>query len=355
MTTLPWRNPTTVGLILVSLALMGQSCTISLGSSRGLDGGVYRSDDHGQTWQQKNFVSRDKKKTVSLNDVSGRVLAFDPRDPAHIYLGTRENGIWETKDAGEVWKATSIRSGGYECIDYDPLNSQVMYTAAGTLVLKTIDGGSSWNTVYTESQPGQAVTCVVVDPFNGRLVWATTSGGKILLSEDYGQTWTLKHTLAAFVPRRLYIDPSGSGRLTIFTRNNGIFTGVNRGSSWTDLTKSLEPYPGGKDIRAVDVAPSGWYLATAYGLLQSVDQGLSWVSIKTLNTAGSVPLQNVAVNPRNGREIFITTDQKIHHTTDAGETWAITTLPTARLPVLLTFDPILVDRLFLSTFKVQKQ
>ncbi|MBI5467346.1 MAG: hypothetical protein HY975_04015 [Candidatus Kerfeldbacteria bacterium] len=355
MTTSLWRKPTTFGILLIALSVMGQSCTISLGSSRGLDGGVFRSADHGQTWQQKNFVSRDKKKTISLNDVSGRVLAFDPRNPSHIYLGTRENGIWETTDAGEVWKSTSIRSGAYECIDYDPLNSAVMYTAAGTLVLKTTDGGKSWNTVYTESQPGQAVTCIAVDPFNGRLVWATTTGGKILLSEDYGKTWTLKHMLDPFTPRRLYIDPTGSGRLTIFTRNNGIFTGVNLGSSWTDLSKGLEPYPNSRDVRAVDIEPSGWYLATSYGLLQSVDQGLSWVSIKTLNTAGSVPLQNVAVNPRNGREIFITTDQKIHHTTDAGQTWAITTLPTSRLPVLLTFDPVSSDRLFLSTFKVQKK
>ncbi len=350
-----FRNHWRIGLTVVALALLGQSCSISLGTGRGLDGGVWRSDDHGRTWQQKNFVRQDKKQRLTLNDVSGRVLAFDSRDPDHLYLGTRENGIWSTTNAGEQWNPTSLRSGDYQCLDFDPLNSSILYTAAGPLVLKSVDGGAKWNGVYTESQPGQAVTCVAVDPFNGHLVWATTSGGKVLLSEDYGQTWTMKYTHSTpFLPRRLYLDPSDSGVITIFTRGNGIIIGANRGSAWEDRSTGLKSFSGGLDIRSVVIVPSGWYLATAYGLLQSADQGISWNPIKTLVTAGSIPLQNVAVNPRNGRDLFITTDQKIHHTTDGGETWSVKTLPTSRLPVLLTFDPVKPDRLYVATFKLQK-
>lgn len=351
--TWPWRNSSTAIIALISLALFGQGCSISLGSSAGLDGGVFRSDDHGQSWQQKNFVSQSKQGAVTLNDVSGRALVFDPRNSDHLYLATRENGIWVTTNGGDQWQATSIRSGDYECLDLDPLNANIVYTAAGSLVLKSTTGGQSWTTVYTETQPGQTVTCVAVDPSNGQLIWATTSGGKILLSQDYGQTWTLQTTLAAFLPRRIFIDPAGSGTMTIFTRGNGIWVGRSRGSQWVDLSKPLQAYSGAADIRSVDIEPSGWYLATAYGVLHSVDQGQSWTPMKTLVTPGSVPIQNVAVNPRQSQEIFLTTNQKVHHTTDGGQTWSVSTLPTARLPVLLTFDPTKTDRLFVSTFKLK--
>lgn len=333
---------------------MGQSCSISLGSGGGKDGGIFRSDDHGKTWVQKNYVRTEKKRNVLLDDVTGRTLVFDPKDSQHIYLGTLANGIWETTNGGEQWAPTSLRSGAYECLSLDELNPEVMYTAAGQIVLKTINGGKNWTTVYTESQPDQGVTCVIVNPVNDREVWATTSGGKILFSEDYGQRWTLLHSVDPMIPRMLYIPPSDPTSLYIFTRSNGIIRASSRGQTWTDLSTNLPTGNGVLDLRAVTIHPQGWFIATAYGLLRSVDLGKSWTVIPTLITTGSVPLQNVAVNPKNVQDIFITTNQRLHHTTNGGETWSVITLPTSRLPVLLTFDPTTTDRLYSATFKQTK-
>ncbi len=334
---------------------MGQSCSISLGSSGAKDGGVFRSDDHGVTWQQKNFVRVSKKTTVSLNDATGRVLIFNPNDHQQLYLGTLANGIWTTTDAGEHWQSTSLRSGGYECLVFDPLNPKIMYTAAGQNVLKSVDSGLTWTAVYTESQPGHAMTCVTVNPTDGREIWATTNGGKILMSDDYGKRWTLMQTLTPFIPRRLYIPTDAPGQLYIITRTTGVWRGDSHGQSWTDISSPLSTFAGGNDIRQIDIQRNGWYLATAFGLLRSTDRGGHWASTPTLVTNGSVALQNVAVNPNNSLEIFITTDQRLHHTTNGGTSWSVTTLPTGRLPVLLTFDPSQTDRLYFTTYKQPKK
>lgn len=352
MTTSTWSK---LSLIAVSVFLTGQACTINIGTSAKQNGGVYRSDDHGQFWAQKNFISQDKKQKVTLDDVTGRVLAFDPKNSDRLYLGTLVNGVWMTTNGGEQWQPTSLRSGLFDCLAFDPQNSQVMYTATGPVVLKSTDGGTSWKTVYTESQPGHLVNCVAVDPTDGRTVWATTSGGKLLISTDYGTQWSLMALIPAMEPRLFYVVPDGSGQIYIFTKNNGILHGEARGKTWSDLSKSLVPLLGGTDIRAVVVNTSGWYLATGYGLLKSTDLGASWHSIPTLVSPSSVSVQSIAVNPNNAAEMFITTDQRLHHTTDGGTSWAVTTLPTDRVPYLMTFDPSKNDRLYFITYKPKKK
>lgn len=346
-------------VVLVSgLALMGQSCSISIGSSQPLDGGIYRSDDHGLNWQAKNFVRQEKKRTVNLGDVTGLGLFFHPRQPETLYLGTRENGIWLTTNGGQQWQATSLRAGAYQCIDFDPINPDVMYTASGTLVLKSVDGGQSWKTIYTESQPAQSVTCLAVDKSQGNRVWLVTSGGKIIRSDDYGQTWTLKQSGGPFQPRQLWVDPGGAGRLYVFTQQHGVLAIEKDGSERVDLSPPPKVFRGGTDIRAVAIKPgreTQWWLATAAGLLTSTDRGNTWTMIKTLVTAGSVAINSVAVNPKNQLDVFITTSRKLHHTTDGGLTWTVTTLPTSRLPVHLTFAPNDSDRLYFATYRPPKK
>lgn len=345
-------------LVFLSLILLGQSCSISLGSNAVADGGVFRSDDGGQTWQQKTFVRQDKKQIQSISNVNGEVVAFDPQNKDTLYLGTRENGVWRTTNGGDSWTPTSLKSGDYPCLQFDPSNASILYTVSGPLVLKSLDAGQSWQTLYTESQPEQTVTCVAVDPLHGNTVWVVTSGGKILLSDDYGHNWTLVHTIPSGVVRAMEVLKNGSGTLAIFTKTNGIFLGTGRGSAWEDLSVNLQAFPGATDIRSVDLvemAAERWFLGTANGLLSSSDQGKNWTSIPTLLTPQSIPVNAVAVNPENGNEIFLTVNQKLHHTRDGGATWSVTTLPTSRLPVILAFDPHQTDRLFFSTLKIKKK
>lgn len=224
--------------------------------------------------------------------------------------------------------------------------------------MKSTDGGLTWKSVYTESQPGQGVSCVVLNPVQSKTVWASSSGGKLIRSLDEGRTWTLMQTLPAFVPRSMYIDNDPNEKIYIFTRNKGIVVADTVANGWQDMSKALKKFAGGmeiNDVRIVAGTPNVWIIATKFGLLQSLDKGTTWTEIKTLVNPGSVAIQNIAINPRQFTEMFLTTTNKLHHTTDGGATWTVTSLPTSRTPVWLNFDPQIVDRLYFSTFKPLKK
>lgn len=355
-----WSKSTANILIVVGcLVLLGAGCSISLGGSGAKkDGGVFRSDDHGQTWRAKNFVSQDKKTTVSLNDVSARDLYIDPNDNQKIFLSTLGQGIWLTTNGGDQWQATSLRTGDQTCISLDTNDPTVVYATSGINVWKSIDAGKNWKTVYTEPQKSQTVTCVVVDPNHPEIIWAMTSGGKIMRSDNRGFTWTLMTTLASFTPRRAIIDPLGNGRVIIFTKTNGIYEIAADGKTWRNINQPLKKFKGGTTINAVNIIgleSPVWFLATSYGLLQSNDRGETWVAIPTLLNPSTEPLQNVAVNPQQPLEIFITSQQKLHHSIDGGQSWTVSTLPTSRLPVHFMFTPGDPDRLYFATYYVAKK
>jgi photosystem II stability/assembly factor-like uncharacterized protein len=67
------------------------------------DGGVYRSQDAGQTWKRFDKVQ-----------VHGTIMsvALHRKDPNQVYLGARYDGeIYGTEDGGETWNAVPLPAG----------------------------------------------------------------------------------------------------------------------------------------------------------------------------------------------------------------------------------------------------
>ena len=64
-------------------------------------GRVLRSDDGGVTWtagEQRFFVSGNQEYRQL-----GERLGVDPQDPDHLFLGTRRQGLWESRDGGQTF------------------------------------------------------------------------------------------------------------------------------------------------------------------------------------------------------------------------------------------------------------
>ncbi len=349
-----------ITLILAALATVGQSCSISLGTPKNVDGGVYRSDNHGQNWAQKTFVRQDKKTRITLSDATANFLTLDPQDANRVYLGVRHRGLWVSTNRGDRWAATGLSTGDDRCLTFDPLNDQILYLATSNQIRKSVDQAKTWKTVYTEPQPGQTIECTIVDPLRGNIIWLITTGGKIVRSADYGATWTLVNTdakLRGIV--RLDIDPASGGAVSVFTNRRGIYRIDPSGVTVTNASAGLKLYRNAISIRDVDIVRtatgSSWYLATGYGVLVSQDNGGSWQAIPTLLNPSTNLISNIAINPKASSEIFLTTGRKLHHSVDTGGSWSITNLPSTRQPVWLTFDPTNVDRLYVGTFIEEKK
>lgn len=341
-------------IILVGLAVVGQACSIRVGNPTPKDGGIYRTDDEAKTWRQKVFIRTEKNRRIALDDASVLFLQSDPQNPDRLYAGIRGLGVWVTENRGEKWSSTGLKSGTYRCLSFDPKNHQILYIATGNQIKKSVDQGKTWVVVYTEPQTRQTIECLAVDPGRDNIVWTITSGGKVVRSTDFGANWTLVNTVPALTGILvLKVDPVTSG-LVVFTSGRGIHRLDSSGTQSTDISEPLDVYKSGRSILDVEWVTTAtgpqWYLATRYGILVSTDSGASWREISTLLNPNSTAVGNIAVNPTNPEEIYLTTGRRLHRTTDGGASWAVTNLPSTRQPVWLLIDPANPDRLYVGTF-----
>ena len=82
------------------------------------DAGVFKSQNKGETWERK--VNIDNKSSIGAVEIL--TIALDPQDSKIIYLGTRANGLYKSKDAGDAWAKVEDKNGNIfkaEAVDED--------------------------------------------------------------------------------------------------------------------------------------------------------------------------------------------------------------------------------------------
>ena len=159
--------------------------------------------------------------SLPQNIQAGRVsaIAVDPSDPNHWLVGFGNGGVWESRDGGASWTpltdaAPTLAIGA---VAFAPSNPSIIYAATGEAVsagfakaglgiLKSIDGGQTWNLLATSSFARTSVRRVRVHPSDPNIVLAASSRGGfgrdsqagapspapfgVLKSTDGGVTWT---------------------------------------------------------------------------------------------------------------------------------------------------------------------
>ncbi|MDP7430181.1 MAG: hypothetical protein QGG97_01380, partial [Flavobacteriales bacterium] len=229
---------------------------------------------------------------------NGRVnaIAFDPFDPNIIWIGSPGGGLWKTTDGGSNWTTNTdnLPVLGVSSIVIHPVNHQIMYIATGDGdgadtysigVLKSTDGGNTWNTTglsYGVNQSKRINKLIMNPNFPDSLVAATNNG--ITISPDGGATWnsTLTGRMrdVEFKPNNpsvIYaaLDAS-SGASKIYRTTNG-------GVGWTILSGGLPT--GGLDRILLGVTEDNSDIVYAliansdagfYGFYKSVDSGDNW-------------------------------------------------------------------------------
>lgn len=72
-----------------------------------LPGGVFKSRDHGDTWELCESLWRDPRRLQWMGggyDSPGvHSICVDPRNPDHVVIGVSTGGLWETFDGGTSW------------------------------------------------------------------------------------------------------------------------------------------------------------------------------------------------------------------------------------------------------------
>lgn len=147
--------------------------------------GVFKSTDHGHNWYQIN----NGLKTMEIN-----VLALDPNASEVLYVGTDDDGLYKSSNAGESWQKLSIPgtppSFGIGDVVIDPRDGNVVYVGTvdyyrlsderGVLgeygVFKSTNGGQTF-AALNQGLDHVGVFSLELDADEGLLYAGTRAGG----------------------------------------------------------------------------------------------------------------------------------------------------------------------------------
>jgi photosystem II stability/assembly factor-like uncharacterized protein len=336
----------------------GRSCTVTgvpgqpnLYYFGTVGGGVWRTKDAGQTWEN-----------ITDNYFGGTIgaVAVAESDPNVIYVGEGEQtlrnnvssgwGVWKSTDAGASWKHIGLADSRHiSRIRIHPKNPDVVYVAAmGNLwkpnemrgVYKSVDGGTTWKRVLYINDTAMAGD-LVMDPNNPRILYAATwnmkrngyrmdSGGpdsKLWKSTDGGETWENLSDKPG-MPKGtngiigVTVSPVNSNRVWAIIENTeapGVYRSDDAGKTWTRLNQD----------RAL--LQRAWYYCRIYADTQNEDKvwvmnvsyGVSKDGGKTfeLKNAPHGDHHDLWIDPNNNQRMAIADDGGAQVSNDGGENW----------------------------------
>ena len=107
------------------------------------DGGVYRSDDYGDTW---NAACKDQR--LISRAWYYMHLTADPRDANTIYVNNLD--FWKSTDGGHNFSEISTPHGDNHDLWINPDNTRVLVHGNDGGCCVSLNGGLSWSTLYNQ-------------------------------------------------------------------------------------------------------------------------------------------------------------------------------------------------------------
>ena len=333
-----------IGLLLILPVILG-GCFITINTSGGTDGGVFKTFNKGEEWEQKSLVYRLGELVENFNSLDLTTLVMDPQDSQAIYVGTVDQGMYYTYNGAGGWHQTLEGSGKINAIAISPKETCIIYVAIGNRVYKSTDCNRHWQykLIETRSDPNNIINTLAVDPFYSTRVYAGTSGKGLFRSDDGGYSW---HAVNFFSDQvvKILVNPNDSNIIYVATNNQGIFRTTDAGENWYMMfnKEMLDRYPNLLVYRDLILDPTkadGLLYASQHGLLRTFDSGVTWFDVKLLTPPSTAYIYSIAINPANDQEIYYGIASALYRTEDGGANWITRNLPTSRAAKFLLNDP----------------
>lgn len=284
--------------------------------------------------------------------VSGRVtaIAVDPVNSAHWLIGGAQGGVWASFDAGSSWAPmtddqASLAMGA---IAFAPSDPSTVYAGtgeahfsldsyAGAGLLKSVDGGVSWQLLASNTFGHSSFSHIRVDPSSANNLTAATTLGYagrgaeiptlpplgIFTSTDGGVTWTARLKGEA---TGLDVDPTsfanqyGALGDQFGDPANGVYRSTDSGATWTGVTGPWSQSQARVGRIELAIAPSA--RATMYVSIHNVftasslgvwvttnawDPTPTWTALPTNSNFGDQMWYDhvVTVDPTNANVVYV--------------------------------------------------
>jgi len=313
--------------------------------------------------------------------VSGRTKAivFNPNNPSIIYVATATGGIWKSTNGGNSYVPLTDDQPtmSFHSLALDPNNPNIVYAGSGEIsgyygigILKSTNGGQTWDLLGRNVFEGLAVVSIVIDPNNSNRIHVGTSAaiqggfqeGKVtpergvFRSTNGGQTWT---------PLLTCSDCSGTSDLVVEDTNPqvmyaaadaiGIFKTTDGGDNWGLLTNGLPDRGFGRIELGIGKGSGAGTIYAGYDarvnvggqirpwgiIFKSTDHGQSWTELRQAPNYCSTQCwydNIIGVHPTNPNIVYIGGNMLpndiawagiVFKSTDGGQNWQDTTPATA--------------------------
>ena len=309
-------------------------------------GGLYRSDDAGESWQKVNDDQRLWDRNGDFAEVK-----VDPKNPDVLYIANV--AAWKSTDGGKTFTGFRGAPGGDDSHRFwiHPVNPNVLMLAGDQGAIVTVNGGATWSSWYNQPT-AQFYHVATDDQFPYHVYGGQQESGSVgIASRGNDGQITFREWHPVGVEEYGYVAPDPldpniiyGGKITRYDRRTGQVQNVSpkplRGASY----RVVRTQP----VLFSPVDPKTLYFASNT-LWKTTNGGTSWDEISPDLTRASyeVPknagafagldsekgkhrgvIYTVAPSYRDLNVIWAGTDDGlIHRTTDGGKTWTDVTPP----------------------------
>ncbi len=292
---------------------------------------------------------------VGPNGGDARAFASVPGEPGHLYLGTTNSWLYESRDEGASWhRLAKLGRGDGFVIDHvivDPDNPTTLYAGAwkdsndGGIWISH-DAGHTWTEIPLFE--GQPVLSLAEAPSDPTILVAGTLQS-VFRSTDSGADWTRispPHSREIHEIESLAIDPKNPAIIYAGTWHLPWKT-TDGGKTWRNIKQGVIV---DSDVFSIIVDPKNTrtvYLSACSGIYKSQNAGLLFHKIHGIPSEAR-RTRVLRQDPAHLNVVYAGTTEGLYKTTDAGRTFERMTDPDVIVNDVYV-DPANSDRVLLAT------
>jgi len=267
-------------------------------------GGVFRSEDGGNSWEWKAFGVSKSSLIIKDIETSGENIVFAvPNDSGRM----ESVGIYKSVNKGEAWNSKNNNLGDLFVNDIavDKKNPTLVYAATESKgINKSTDEGESWapSGLGSELSP---VTCIAIATYESKpsIIYAGTDGYGVWKSSDEAASWTRVSSampgLDTLPTKSIAVAPSSPESLYVAITATGnavrVYKSTDEGISWEAAFYPDINIENPFNIDVDPFSPEVVYITTAQGTFKSTDGATA----PELISFGEMFQKDIAINPHD--------------------------------------------------------
>jgi|GEM_PF-4813621 len=304
---------------------------IYAGTSRG---GVFVSDNDGDTWQpasqsignntiycfvgSQNAVFAGTENGVNrlengsddwlpvLNGFDGSYISALAAEGTTLLAGNYGGSLMVTTSGGDSWNPVSAGLNQTTIYNISFCNTAI-YVGCWEGLFRSTDRCGSWSEVsFNLPDPVHVYSFLQKDG----ILYAGTLREGVLVSDDNGNTWTARNNGLIINPVRALV--TRGNRIFAATYNGGVYASDDAGLNWVEVNDGLAE----KRVYSLMVKDSTLMAGTYQGFYFLDLKGNRWVQSQT----GPVIPRGYGF-AHDGAHLFAATNRGVFFSTDEGRTW----------------------------------